>query len=66
MSKPKMQHCFNCGEALGVYETYCGDGPEVCGSSECNREARNAESEARASRFAEAMEDDFNRYNGGW
>lgn len=33
----KMRHCFNCGQALGVYSDY--DPLDTCGSRECEREA---------------------------
>ena len=57
----RMQHCFNCGEALGVYDSWPGE-IEVCGSSECQREARYAEQSERAERYERASEDDFARY----
>ena len=37
--KPKMRHCFNCGEELGAYAFY--DSRDTCGKVECDREARN-------------------------
>lgn len=40
MTKPKMRHCFNCGEQLGAYADY--DKFDTCGQPECEREARNA------------------------
>ncbi len=40
MKTPKMQHCFNCGEELGVYVHYVHD-IECCGAQECNREMQN-------------------------
>jgi hypothetical protein len=42
----KMQHCFYCGEELGVYDNF-GERYETCGKSECNREARNCEAAER-------------------
>lgn len=58
MAKEKMQHCFNCGEELGVYcKNYCDI--DTCGKPECNREARHAEQEI-AEREAEA--DGYSRY----
>jgi len=62
MSMEREQHCFNCGESLGRYKAYHGDGPECCGKSECQRELRyqmQAEREERADR---AREDDYGRY----
>ena len=57
----KMQHCFWCGEDLGVYQSYPGD-IEVCGKIECQKEARAAAREQRAERYEAAYEDDFMRY----
>lgn len=42
----KMQHCFYCGEELGVYEPF-GNYLDTCGSPECEREARAAEAAER-------------------
>lgn len=61
MANPKMQHCFNCGEELGVYVGTWGE-PEVCGKSECQREARYQDQAAREQRQFDAAEDDFSRY----
>lgn len=61
----KMQHCFNCGEELGVYDKWPGD-IEVCGKQECVREARYADQAERDERYHAAREDDFSRYSGGW
>jgi hypothetical protein len=36
VSKAKMQHCFNCGKELGVYQAYYGD-IQACGAHECYR-----------------------------
>lgn len=61
MAKEKMQHCFNCGEELGVYASWPGD-VEICGARDCQREARyQAQSEADE-RYSRASEDDFMRY----
>lgn len=38
----KMQHCFNCGAELGVYDRMPGD-RDTCGAKECEREARDAD-----------------------
>lgn len=47
MSKQaKMQHCFNCGEELGVYVHEWRD-IECCGKHECQRELRNALAQER-------------------
>lgn len=42
---PKMRHCFNCGEELGVYADY--DPLDDCGKQECQRAARDAYAEER-------------------
>jgi hypothetical protein len=41
---PKMRHCFNCGEELGVYADH--DPLDNCGKRECIREAAGIEREA--------------------
>jgi hypothetical protein len=56
-----MQHCFNCGEALGVYKSYAGD-IEVCGKPECLREARNAERQQIEEAQYAAERDDWSTY----
>ncbi len=43
---PKMQHCFNCGAELGVYQHDRGD-IECCGARECQREMRDAIADER-------------------
>jgi hypothetical protein len=41
-NKPKMHHCFNCGEELGVYASQsCFNELEDCGKLECTRAARD-------------------------
>ena len=60
MSKPKMQHCFNCGAELGVYEAYYGD-LQNCGASECTK----AESETHQAEREEAHRDLDDRMNDG-
>lgn len=57
----RMQHCFWCGEELGVYDSYPGD-IEHCGKPECAREARYAIQEQNADARARAEEDHFDRY----
>ena len=44
MKQAKMRHCFNCGAEIGVYIDY--DNLDTCGEPECNRAARDAESQA--------------------
>jgi len=56
-----MQHCFNCGEELGVYEHYHGD-IECCGKRECNREMQRALREEREDAMLRAEQDDFGAY----
>lgn len=58
----RMQHCFNCGEALGVYARYYGDSPEVCGSAECVRAARDDERARDEEAQERAREDGYDRY----
>jgi hypothetical protein len=41
----KMQHCFYCGEKLGVYSG--NDGLDTCGKRDCDREARDARNTER-------------------
>lgn len=58
MAKEKMQHCFYCGEELGIYyKPY--NVLDTCGKQECNREARYEE-EDMAER--EARADGYSRY----
>ena len=57
MSKPKMQHCFNCGEELGIYVAYYGD-LQNCGADECLRaewETHAAEREEAHQRLDDEM-----------
>lgn len=42
MASERMQHCFNCGEELGVFRSYHGD-RNTCGRQECERAARDDE-----------------------
>ena len=57
----KMQHCFNCGEDLGVYQSLANE-IEVCGNAECQKEARDAYRQQRDERVQAAFEDDYMRY----
>lgn len=57
----RMQHCFWCGEELGVYETYRGD-IEHCHQPECARQARYAMQEQDADARDRAEQDSFERY----
>ena len=61
MSKPRMQHCFNCGEELGVYDKppYAHD---ACGKPECQREELTAYQAEDEEAQIRAREDDYNRY----
>ena len=56
----KDQHCFNCGEYIGHFDSY-GE-PDTCGSQECNRELRYALECERAERMEAAADDDYARY----
>lgn len=62
MAQKRMQHCFWCGEELGVGVHYHGDEPECCGKPECQRELRDELRAQRDERFENAREDDFQRY----
>jgi hypothetical protein len=42
---PKMRHCFNCGEELGVYADH--DPLDDCGKLKCARAARDARAQER-------------------
>lgn len=64
--KPTMRYCFNCGEELGVMKSIDYDPLDTCGKAECEREARWAAQADRDARFAEAEQDDFQRYGGRW
>lgn len=57
----KMQHCFNCGEELGVYRSYPGD-VEHCGKRECAREAQYVYQYRDAEAQEAAAADNFDRY----
>jgi ssDNA-binding Zn-finger/Zn-ribbon topoisomerase 1 len=59
--KKQMQHCFNCGKELGVYESYYGDF-ETCGERECEREARNAQQEQDDMAQDAARQNNYERY----
>lgn len=57
----RMQHCFWCGEELGVYDAYPGD-LDSCGKIECERETRYAQQVKDADAQNRAREDDCDRY----
>ena len=63
MSQPKMQHCFNCGEELGVFVAYYGD-VLTCGSPECDHEAREIYRARQEEAEEQAREDGYSRYGG--
>ena len=63
MSAPKMQHCFNCGEELGVFQSWPGDMP-TCGKQECDREAREVYRGQQEEAEERAREDGYSRYGG--
>lgn len=42
---PKMRHCFNCGQELGVYTDY--DPLDDCGQRECFRAAQDCYQQER-------------------
>jgi hypothetical protein len=57
----KMQHCFNCGEELGVYDRFPGD-LDTCGKRECEKEARYQQQAERDEAAWNAQQDDYARY----
>lgn len=57
----RMQHCFWCGEQLGVYDSYPGD-IEHCHNSECARQAQYAMREREADAREQAERDNYDRY----
>jgi hypothetical protein len=56
-----MQHCFYCGEELGVYEKLARD-YDTCGARECEREARDAYAADDDNARYEAERDGYERY----
>jgi len=56
-----MQHCFWCGEELGMGESRYGD-IEACGKRECQRELMAAYREQEMDARARAEEDNYERY----
>jgi hypothetical protein len=63
VSKPRVQHCFNCGEELGVFESWPGDLP-TCGKCECDREARDCYAAQQEEVEDRARDDGYSRYGG--
>jgi len=57
----KRQHCFNCGEDLGIYSSWPVD-IETCGSPDCEREARYEWQAAESERREAAEDDNYGRY----
>jgi DNA-directed RNA polymerase subunit N (RpoN/RPB10) len=57
----RMQHCFNCGKELGVFETWPGD-LDTCGSIVCDREARHARQAEESEARERAEQDGYERY----
>lgn len=53
--KPRMHHCFWCGEELGIYADH--EPLDCCGKAECNREASRAEAIERAEAHAQLDRD---------
>jgi len=56
-----MQHCFNCGAELGIYEKLRGD-MDACGLAECQRAERDAYAAADEEAQERAREDNFDKY----
>lgn len=61
----KEQFCEFCGEALGFFDHYYGDGPLACGKAECNRYAREAVAAQQEDARDRAEQDGYSLY-GGW
>lgn len=57
----RMQHCFWCGEELGVYDSYPGD-IQCCGAPGCNAEYRHEMQAREADARDAAAEDNYDRY----
>jgi ribosomal protein S27AE len=57
----KMQHCFNCGAELGVFDAYHRD-LQTCGEKECERAARDMERGEQEEAQYRAQEDNYERY----
>lgn len=66
----KNQYCDYCGEFIGCFAHSSRlDGPRVCGSAECNRDARDDERAQLAEARDRAEQDGYDRYRGpggGW
>ncbi len=59
----KEQRCDYCGEPLGFFaHSRRLDGPLVCGSRECGRDAREDERAAYDERRQAAEDDGYERY----
>ena len=62
----KMQHCDYCGEELGVFShSRRLDGPRLCSSVECSRDARDDERADYQEAAERAADDGYDRYRGG-
>lgn len=57
----RMQHCFNCGKEIGIYNKPFGD-LDTCGEAECNRAERDAYGERESYVREQAEQDNYNRY----
>jgi hypothetical protein len=57
----RMQHCFNCGAQVGVFQAWPGDVID-CGKRECASEAQATCRERDEDAMERAREDDFDRY----
>jgi len=55
------QHCFNCGEPVGLFDVF-GDRYITCGSRECEKEARYQIQSDYADARARAEDDDYGAY----
>ena len=57
----RMQHCFYCGEELGIYSKF-DDDLDTCGETECNRAEKAAYGEREAFVRERAEEDHYDCY----
>ena len=57
----KMQHCFWCGEELGIYDNF-GWRFEHCQNQKCAEEARHAELSEQEELRHRAEDDEYERY----
>ena len=57
----KRQHCFYCGDDLGIYDAPYRE-LQTCGKQVCNAEARAQERCETENAFLDAAQDNYERY----